>query len=55
MAEFILAFGTGLSLERAANPHALDWPALAEMMSRALGFEADRTSLVAADGTEVTP
>ena len=53
--KFILAFGTGLSLERAANPHALDWPALAEMMSRALGFDADRTSLVAADGTDVTP
>ena len=29
LAEFILAFGAGMALERAANPDALAWPALA--------------------------
>lgn len=41
LAEFILAFGSGLALERAADPSALEWTALARLMSGALGLEAD--------------
>jgi AcrR family transcriptional regulator len=43
MAEFILALGAGLALERAANPDALGWPDIAQVMANALGFESDAT------------
>jgi AcrR family transcriptional regulator len=39
MAEFILAFGAGLALERAADPASLPWTALVQMMSGALGID----------------
>jgi AcrR family transcriptional regulator len=38
MAEFILALGPGLVLERAADRDALAWPELIAMAARALGF-----------------
>jgi len=46
MAEFILAVGAGLALERAANPDALGWPDVARMMASALGFEDKVTEVV---------
>jgi len=52
MAEFILAVGAGLALERAANPDALEWPDVAQMMASALGF-ADPDAGVRAEVTEV--
>jgi AcrR family transcriptional regulator len=52
MAEFILAFGAGLALERAADASALPWPALAHMMVAALGFEADDRHVVSVDARE---
>jgi AcrR family transcriptional regulator len=39
MAAFIVAFGTGAALERAADPDALPPAVVAEMMCRALGFD----------------
>jgi AcrR family transcriptional regulator len=54
LAEFILAFGAGMALERAANPGALEWPALARMMSRALGLESGDESFVPLASTEAT-
>ena len=39
MAAFIAAFGAGAALERAADPDALPSTVVAEMMSRALGFD----------------
>ena len=42
MAEFIVAFGAGAALERAADPDALPSTAVAEMMSRALGFDTSQ-------------
>jgi hypothetical protein len=38
MAEFILALASGVTLENAANPAALPFEALAEMVGTALGF-----------------
>jgi hypothetical protein len=39
MAAFIVAFGAGAALERAVDPDALPAPIVAQMISRALGFE----------------
>jgi hypothetical protein len=52
MAQFILAFGAGLALERAADPTSLEWPALAHMMVAALGFDPDDLLVVSADARE---
>jgi AcrR family transcriptional regulator len=38
MAELILAVGAGVTLERAADPDALPWPALTRMVTGALGL-----------------
>jgi AcrR family transcriptional regulator len=38
MAELILAVGAGVTLERAADPGALPWPALSRMVTAALGL-----------------
>jgi AcrR family transcriptional regulator len=39
MAAFIVAFGAGAALERAADPDALPSTVVAEMLSRAMGFD----------------
>jgi AcrR family transcriptional regulator len=52
LAEFILAIGSGMALERAANPHALEWRALAQMMSRVVGPEPDDAPLIDVATTE---
>ena len=46
LAEFILALGSGMALERAANPQALEWSALARMLSRVLGPDSGGEPLV---------
>jgi AcrR family transcriptional regulator len=46
MAEFILAFGAGVTLERAADRTELAWPDVAQMVSRALGLSAVRLETV---------
>jgi hypothetical protein len=50
MAEFILALGSGMVLEWAANPAALPIEVVSQMLSRALGFSGlERTAPVTAD------
>jgi hypothetical protein len=48
MAEFILAFGAGLALERAADPASLPWAALVQLMSGAVGIDDVDSSAVSA-------
>ena len=38
IAEAILALGVGITLERAADPGALPWSALSQLVLRGLGF-----------------
>ena len=38
IAEAILALGVGITLERAADPAALPWSALSQLVLRGLGF-----------------
>ena len=50
MAEFILAYASGATLETAANPVALPFKVASQMLSRALGFtDPEGTSIFAAD------
>jgi AcrR family transcriptional regulator len=49
MAEFILAIGSGMALERAASPRSLPAAALTEMVTRALGLGADGAVLATHD------
>jgi len=44
MAEFIMAIGAGVTLERAADPSSMPWAAVGEMVSRALGFHATEST-----------
>jgi AcrR family transcriptional regulator len=55
LAEFILAFGAGLALERAADPDALSWPDQVRIMSRALGLDPDDTAAPGRRSEEVAP
>jgi AcrR family transcriptional regulator len=45
MAEFVMAFGAGLTLERAADPNELAWADAAPLVSRALGLSAEHLVL----------
>jgi AcrR family transcriptional regulator len=50
MAEFILALASGATLESAANPAALPFEVLSQMVARALGFtDLEGASTIAAD------
>ncbi len=53
LAEFILAFGAGLALERAADPDALSGPDQVRIMSRALGLGPDDTAAAGSRSEEV--
>jgi len=53
LAEFILAFGAGLALERAADPDALSGPDQFRIMSRALGLGPDDTAAAGSRSEEV--
>src|SRR5262249_38226602 len=41
LAQFILAFGAGLVLERAADPDALPWSVTSQLVGRAVGIPAE--------------
>jgi AcrR family transcriptional regulator len=54
MAEFILAVASGVTLESAANPTALPFEVLSQMVGGALGFTDPEDTIFAANAREMT-